>query len=144
MSIDGLSMNQVKPARELPSNHLSFEADEIAALQTNNKVTEVEGSAKQKGITRKEENYGEDVANQHAGGDTSTTEEEKKDEADEILEIIEADEKRYCLKFNPKSAMVQLYDNKKKKVVRSIDEEYLMKVIAKFSYPAGIICTEEV
>ena len=143
MSIDGLSMNQVRPARELPSNHLSFESEEIASIQ-GDKITQIEGSAKQKGIERKEENYGEDVENQHASGDTSTPEENQHEEFETIAELIQKDQKRYCLKFNQKSAMVQLYDNKKKKVVRSIDEEYLMKVIAQFSYPAGIIYTEKV
>ena len=77
MSIDGISMNQVKPTRELPSNHLSFEADEVAAMKNSDQITGIEGASKEKGIGRKEDNYGEDVANQMAGGSTEASEEKK-------------------------------------------------------------------
>lgn len=145
MSIDGISMNQVKPARELPSNHLSFEADEVAAMKNPDQITGIEGASKEKGIGRKEDNYGEDVENQMAGGSTEAGDENAKvEEAPDFSELLDNDKKRYCLKFNRKSAMVQLYDKKTKKVIRSIDEENLLRVMAKIKYPAGIIHAEEV
>lgn len=145
MSIDGISMNQVKPTRELPSNHLSFEADEVAAMKNSDQITGIEGASKEKGIGRKEDNYGEDVANQMAGGSTEASDEKKTvDEKPDFSELLENDKKRYCLKFYRKSAMVQLYDKKTKKVIKSIDEENLLQVMAKIKYPAGIVHTEEV
>ena len=71
---------------------------------------------------------------------------DKEEEHNEDYDFDEQDvngQKRFCLKFNQNSSIIQLYDNKRHKVIKVISEQNLMKLLAKVKYPSGIIFTDK-
>ena len=146
MGIDGMSMGQIKPIKELPSNHLSIEAEILASKKVADMEIDLDLSKEKLQVDRKEENYGEDVGNPIPGGDTYSDDEDEvqMDDSDEDKEGDFSEERKYIIRYNEELNIIELYDNEINEVIDIITEENFREIAKKIKYASGLIVTKKI
>ena len=147
MGIDGMSMGQIKPIKELPSNHLSIETEVLASKKVADMEIDLDLSKEKLQVDRKEENYGEDVGNPVPGGgvysnDEDDVQEEIIDDEDDSVDLSTV--RKYVIRYNDELNIIELYDNEINEVVDVITEENFVEIAKKLKYASGLIVTKKI
>ncbi len=142
MGIDGMSMGQINPSKDLPSSHHAINANALANMSKDDVAIDFDQFTRNQQVGRKEDNYGEDVENTiYAGGDTEASADSNENQNEEFDE--ENDDatyiKRYVLRLSNEEGIIELYDNELDVVIDTIDAENLLNIASKLKYAEGLI-----
>lgn len=143
MALDGFSLSSIKLNMDLTSAQMTNHAEQIAAKETEIKIPDVTSSAEKKGIKEKE---GEGTAGGGGFSDSKHKEEEKNEEDfnfDE-KELERKDPKEFSVRVNPKTEMIELYNNKNRKIVETISATDLMSLISKMNSASGVLVNRKI
>lgn len=146
MGLDGFSISQLGLHRDLTSAQLASQADEIAKIDSEQKIEDITTAAAKKGIRQREG----DGSNGSAGGFSkfykeNQEEDELGDEEDlSHLDFSSKDPKDFGVRVNPRTEMVELYNIKTKKIVEAISAGDLMQLIARLNGTSSILVNKRV
>lgn len=146
MGLDGFSMGNLGLHRELTSAQMSNQAEHLATRGSDIKVKDVSSLAADKGIERREEGFS------GGGGfsDGKSKEEQEQDEENAVRallsqkELESKDPKEFSVRIDPSTEMIELYNNKDKRVVETISANDLMGLISKLDSASGILVNRKI
>lgn len=156
MSLDGFSLSNIKMNRELTSAQMASQADQLASKGLEFKIKDVSELASNKGVKRKEEDSNQDEGTFNDGfqeneesdeTEANTTKTSYRDSIKEeliIKEIEEKDPKEFSVRINSSNDMIELYNNKNKKIIETISANDLMELISKLDSASGILVNRKI
>lgn len=144
MALDGFSLGNIQMHRDISPAQMLSQAEQQAIKEAEVKIQTVTDSSKQTGI-------GEKQGDSSAGGGRFTksqNEDENEDEESQSglseKDFENRDPKEFTVRINPKTEMVELYNNKNKKVVETISAEDLMSLISKMDSASGVLVNKKI
>jgi len=142
MGIDGLSMANLGLHKEVTSAQMANQAEQLAGKGLEFKIKDIGELSKEKGVERKED------GSSQGGG--SFEENLKEDEQNDFKEKFDEkrfkteDAKEFSVRINPKTEMVELFNNKESKIIETISASDLMQLISKLDSASGIIVNRKI
>jgi hypothetical protein len=144
MGLDGLSMGNLGLHKEVTSAQMSNQAEQLANKDVGFKIKDIVEIGKEKGIEVKE-----DGSNKNEFFEQNFKEEEENSENNFAKKFDEkifetSDPKEFCVRVNPKTEMIELFNNKENKMVETISATDLMQLISKLDSASGIIVNRKI
>lgn len=136
MPLDGLSFSNSGLFRVMTPVEMALQAEQTAQSQAEISVKKLEEKEKIKADI-------EDDDNQHQNLEGRDTEENSQDDDSSVLENHEKI-KKYKVKFNPLTDMVELIDQKTGIIIETIAPDDLVNLISKTIKPSGILVDREI
>ena len=131
MGLEGFSMRNLGAYQgSVPSSHLSFEAKELAKVGRDKQIKDVEELEKWERI---DENDSEEYSGTGGYSQPQDDDEEENDE-----------NKKYSVRINPDSKMVELFDIKQGIVVQTMTPQELMILIKNLNSASGIFVNKKI
>jgi len=127
---DSTSAQMANQAEQLATKGVEFKIKDIGELSKKKGVQRKEGESSQGGGTF-EENLNEEEESSFAknfDGKMFKTE----------------DAKEFSVRINPKTEMVELYNNKERKIIETISATALMQLVSKLDSAPGIIVNRKI
>lgn len=146
MGLDGFSMSNLGLHKEMTSAQMANHAEQLASKGLEFKIKDVANIAEKKGIKMREEGFSgggetfEDGLPQEAEDDEENEAELKQIEQ----EFEQKDPKEFSVRINPKTEMVELYNNKSKKIIETINAEDLMELMSKLDHASGVLVNKKI
>lgn len=144
MSIDGFAMSNLGLNRDLSSaTQLMTQTEFSIAKEAEVKIKDVTNSAAKQGIKDKEGDGG-------YGGSSAFAKDEEEEQEEEVRrrfnehEFENRDPKEFSVRINPKSDMIELYNNTTQKIVETISANDLMGLISKLNSASGILVNKKI
>ena len=148
MGLDGFTMSNIGLHRDLTSAQMASQADELANMDKDVKIEDITSLSTKKGIKRRDGDS--DGAGGFVGfgfkGKNPNEEEEDDDETSNFDEKVfeNSNPKEFSVRINSKTEMVELFNNKSKKIVETISAGDLMALISKMDSASGVLVNKKV
>ena len=150
MGLDGFSMSNLGLHKEVTSAQMANQAEQLATKDMQFKIKDVTNLAKQKGIKRREGDSEAEKETFFEDGLFQNEESYENDEArDAEVKLIEQefeqkDPREFSVRINPKTEMVELYNNRSKKIIETINAEDLMDLMSRLDSASGVLVNKKV
>lgn len=147
MGLDGFSIANLGLPNEFTSAQMAKQAEQLALKESEIIIKNVNEAAKEDGVKRKERSNKEDeLAEKFKKKKKQQEEDSKQREKDQLLEkeFENKDPREYSVRINPNTNLVELYNNKEKKIVETISPDDLMHLISKLSSVSGILVNRKI
>jgi hypothetical protein len=135
MPLDGLSFSNSGLFKITTPTEVALQVEQAAKTEAETIIKKIEEKEKIKPDLEGEDEEQQDLE----GRDTQDETEE-----DEKGEITKEKIKKYKVKFNPLTDMVELIDKKTGLIIETISPEDLMNIISKTVKPSGILVDREI
>ena len=133
MGLEGFSMRNIGAYQgTVPSSHLAYEAKELVKVGRENQVKDVNELEKWERIDEEESEEYSGTGGYSEGMD----EEEDKKEYDE--------EKKYSVRINPDSNLIELFDTEKNEILETITPQELILLIKNLNSSSGIFVNKKI
>lgn len=149
MGLDGFSMGNLGLNTDLTSAQMANQAEQIARKESEIKVKNINESAEDGGVKRKE--HQDEEQNQF---DDGFKEEKDETELEEIpiqsqsvlseKDFENRDPKEFSVRINSQTELIELYNNKDQKVLETIRAEDLMYLISKLDSASGVLVNRKI
>jgi len=128
--------------KESTSAQMSIQAEQLATKGVEFKIKDIVELKKEKGVQRKEDesSQGGGTFEENFNEDEERTFSKKFDEKMFKTE----DAKEFSVRINPKTEMVELFNNKEGKIIETISATDLMQLISKLDSASGIIVNRKI
>lgn len=150
MGLDGFSMSNLGLNRNLSSAQLANAAEDTARQSLDNQIADVDGVGKKEKVGKKDEdaafngtipfisdeNKEEEQAHQDEQQNPDTPLIPKQSDDDEEVE-------KYHFRFG-ETGQIEVWDNEKKKVIKTISPEEASNVFCNFSKVPGILINRKI
>jgi chromatin remodeling complex protein RSC6 len=137
MPLDGLSFSNSGLFKIITPTEVAFQAEQAAQVQAETSIKKPEGNEKIKpDIEEDNEEQNKDLE----GRSDSESDENQDNDQNEKQEKI----KKYKVRFNPITDMVELVDRKTNTVIETISPDDLVNLISKTMKPSGILVDKEI
>jgi len=142
--VDGFSISNIRGTNESTSAQMANQAEQLAGKGLEFKIKDVGQLTNQKGISRKkdDEQSGTEFEDGLPQNDNSETDNEKERMSER--EFAQKDPKEFSVRINPRSEMIELYNNKDSRVVETISAGDLMELISKLDSASGILVNRKI
>ncbi len=147
MGLDGFSIGNLGLPNELTSAQMAKQAEQLALRESEIIIKNVNEAAKENGVKRKEKSDKEnDLAENFKKKKKKQGEDSQQREKNQLLEkeFENKDPREYSVRINPDTNLVELYNNKEKKIVETISPDDLMQLISKLSSVSGILVNRKI
>lgn len=147
MGLDGFSMGTLGLNTDMTSAQMATQAEHIAKKEAEIKIKNVNELAEEGGIKRKEE-QSEDK-NQFTDGFKGKKDDSNENESENQSTLTEKDfedrnPKEFSVRINPKTELVELFNNKDEKVLETITAEDLMYIVSKLDSASGVLVNRKI
>lgn len=155
MSLDGFSMGNLGLVTDMTSAQMASQVEHLLLKESEIKIKDVEESAEEQGVKRKEQNSEEnqsknkrkkkkndlpgldDLDESFFGSDETSGYVTEKD-------FENKDPKEFSVRINPETEVVELYSVKEGKVLETISAKDLMNLISKLDNASGILVNRKI
>jgi len=150
MGIDGFSMGNLGLNAEFTSAQMATQSEHIAQLESEIKIKNVDESAQDGGVKRKED---EDSEKNQFNDGFKENQDENEGESDEndsprqslISEKdVEDNPRGFSVRLNSDTQKIELFNTKNKRVVETINPEELMFLISKLDSASGVLVNRKI
>lgn len=150
MGIDGFSMGNLGLNSDLTSAQMASQSEHLAKKETEFVIKDVTGLSKDGIVKRKKENS--ENQKQFDDGFKKKQEDAENDEnaeQDELSLLSETDfegkdPREFSVRINPNTEMVELFNNKDKRIVETINAQDLMALVSKLNSASGILVNRKI
>ena len=143
MGLDGFSMANLGLHRDLTSAQIASNTEESAKKGTEIKIKDVTNLAERNGIERKEGD-----GNAGGGGFSGKKKQQEEEDSQESKiteEFLEQhNPKEFSVRINPNTEMIELFNNKTKKIIETISAQDLMMLISKMESASGVLVNRKI
>lgn len=145
MGLDGFSMGNLGLHKEVTSAQMANQAEQLATRGSEFKIRDISNIGDKKGIERKKEGSGNNQETFKDGFLNKQGEEENPFLEQMAQEDFEkADPKEFSVRVNPRTEMVELYNNQSNKIIETISAEDLMGLLSKLDSASGILVNKKI
>ena len=132
MGLEGFSMKNLGAYHaNIPSSHLSFDAKENAKIGHEKQIKNVDESEKWEKINNDDS---EEYSGTGGYSDGNTNKDENEDETD----------KKFDVKLNPQTNLIELYDTENNKLIETITPQELITLIKNLNSASGILVNKKI
>lgn len=150
MGLDGFSMANLGLHKDVTSAEMANQVEQLANKGLEFKIKDIDNLVEKKGIERKEEGSGGNNQTFDDGLFQKKEEDEYEDELSSAeMQLIEQeleqkDPREFSVRINPKTEMVELYNNRSKKIIETINAEDLMGLVSKLDDATGVLVNKKI
>lgn len=143
--MDGFSINNIRLTKESTSAQMAAQAEQLSHKGLEFKIRDIGELARQKGIVRKE-----DENKQDGNFNDGLQERENNEEEDAPKQSLnekffdQNDPKEFSVRINPNTEMIELFNNRDRKVVETISAADLMELISKLDSASGVLVNKRI
>ncbi len=137
MGLDGFSMANLGLHKEFTSAQLASNAESLAKKGNEISIKDVEGLAKKQRIERKELDEDEEESE-------FLYYENEEEEEEENQNNKNKKSKKFDVKLNEDSQMIELIDTENNEIIESISPADLVKLVSKLNSTAGILVNKRI
>lgn len=148
MGLDGFSIGVLGLNTDMTSAQMANQAEHLAQKGSEFKIKDVEESAQDQGVKRKNEE--EQNQNQQEFNDGFKNEDDEHDliisDANSLKEkkIENSNPKDFSVRINPLTDMIELFSNKEERVLETISAKDLMGLISKLNEASGVLVNRKI
>ncbi len=146
LGLSGFSMGYLGLNTEMTSAQMANQAEQMAQRESQFKIKNINESAEQNGVKRKEDEPNENQNFQREG----KQKEEQQDLEEEVQRILadknytERDPKEFAVRVNNETEMIEIINSKEKEVLETITAQDLMGVLSKLDSSSGILVNRKI
>lgn len=149
MGLDGFAMGNLGLGTDMTSAQMASQAEHLAKKESQIKIKNIEESAQDTGVKRKkdeEQNNGNQF-NDGFKNDDGQAEDESENQRRSLLtekDFENKDPKEFSVRINPKTDLVELFNNKDEKILETITANDLMGLVSKLDGASGILVNRKI
>lgn len=140
MGLDGFSISNLGLHKEFTSAQLASNADALAKKGTELSIKNIEGLTEKQKITEKESDSETDNLEASYYEENEDNDNEENDNSEEQ----EQDTKKYSVKLNNSSQLIELIDTENDEIIETISPNDLIKLVAKLNSTSGILVNRKI
>jgi len=146
MGLDGFSMGVLGLNTEMTSAQMANQAEQMAQKESQFKIKNINESAEKNGVKEKTDEQREE----QNSPERQSKEDRQKSQEEEIKQILEdanfidRDPKEFSVRVNNETEMVELFNNKDRKIVETISAKDLMGLLSKLDSASGILVNRKI
>lgn len=150
MGLDGFSMGNLGLNADMTSAQMATQVEHLAQKETKFKIKDVEEAVQDQGVKRKEEEEESDNQNQFNDGFKKKDDDNKEEEDNNTRSTLSdkdfgnKDPKEFAVRINPKTELVELFNNKEEKILETISPKDLMELISKLDSASGVLVNRKI
>lgn len=147
LGLDGFSMGNLGLNTDMTSAQMANQAEHLANKEFEVKIKDVEQLAEEQLIKRKEEDSEEKHAREDAKKKEQNQEQEPEDENLSLLnekDFESKDPREFSVRINPRTEMIELFNNKEERILETISATDLMHLISKLDSASGILINRKI
>lgn len=147
MGLDGFSMGNLGLNTDMTSAQMANQAEHLANKEFEVKIKDVEQLAEEQLIKRKEEDSEEKQDKEDAKKKEHEQEQEPEDENLSLLnekDFESKDPREFSVRINPRTDMIELFNNKEERILETISATDLMHLISKLDSASGILINRKI
>lgn len=133
--MDGLSFTNLGNFKIISPGEVTIQTELFSKVQADNVTKKINETDKTEKDKEREKNKKRDLQGRYIDDEDNET---------ENLSEMEKNLKKYTVRLNSTTNMVELVDLKKGKVIESILPDDLMKIVSKTRSPSGILVDRQV
>lgn len=146
MGLDGFSMGNLGINADLTSAQMANQAEQIARKESEIKIKDVTESAEDEGVKRKKEQSEQDNFNDGFKKNEEESEEQQEENKSSFKQIDfeNKNPKEFSIRINPKTDMVELFNNKEEKILETMSAQDLMELVSKLDSASGVLVNRKI
>lgn len=137
MGLDGFSIANVGLPRKLTSAQLANNAESLALKGSEWSIKNVDGLAKKQAAVREEEQL------ENEGGTYYLSQQDNEEEKEDDSQQNEP-QKKFLVKLNPKTNLIELYDLENDIILETITPSDLINLVTNLKSPSGIFVNKKI